>query len=195
MKESGLNFQFDATWYVKKYDETDYYLGLSGRGFSAVDFVGLWRDEVVFIEVKNYRNRPADQLARTRKKLLGNPPPLAMVFEEKIQESIEGIDLIGKALQRRWLSRRLYPLFKYPKLRPYLLRDKRLFWMHIDQKIKAKPEAVRLVLWMELPDELEILRAPLITALHSKLQSHFRAIEVACLEQHPFGESVKITLD
>ncbi len=195
MKESDLNFQFDATWHVKKYDATDYYLALSGKDFSAVDFVGLWHDEVVFIEVKNYSNRPADQLARTREKIFGNPPPLVKVFEEKVGESIEGIDLIGKALRRRWVTRKKYQLLQYLKLRPYLLRDKRLFWMYIDQKIKAQPEAVRLVLWMELPEELEQGRDTFEAALQAQLNPLFRQIKVASSEQHPFGKSVKVRVE
>ncbi len=192
MQESGLDFQFDARWRVEKYDETDYYQALSGRGFSAVDFVGLWCDEVVFIEVKNYRNRPADQLERTREKIEGETPPLVQIFDEKVWETLEGIELIGKALRRRWWYRQYYKLLSYPALKARLLRSKRLFWMYVDEKIQTDTSAVRLVLWMELPDALATERANVATALKRQLEADFQQIEMASQAQHPFGDSLSV---
>lgn len=192
MIESDLQFQFDATWLIKKYDNNRYYKIISGKGLSAVDFVGLWKEEVVFIEVKNYRNRPIQEFGRTRSKVEGMPPPLVAIFKEKVEESIQGISVIRTYLRRKWVYSLLDNALSYSIGRWLVLRSEQLFWMYIDQKIKATPKAVRLVLWLELPDELEGARSNLRDCLKKTLADDFSLVEIACQEAHPFGESLKI---
>lgn len=53
--ESNYTFTFDKHWKVVKYDDHPYFRILSGRSFSGVDFVGIYRNEKLYIlEIKNY---------------------------------------------------------------------------------------------------------------------------------------------
>ena len=57
-QESGLEFNFDNNWVLKKYDSHPFYKSLSGANLKAVDFIGIWKNEIlVLIEVKNYKIR------------------------------------------------------------------------------------------------------------------------------------------
>lgn len=178
LQESGLLFRFDEDWQVKKYDATPYYLVMSGLGMSAVDFVAFWKEEVVLIEVKNYQNRPENQLAPNRAKLEGVSPPLVAIFEEKVRETLQGISIIHRALARRWWYPILRKLLAYPRLHPFLLRSERLFWLYMDVYILANPDKVRLVLWLELAEVLEDLRPTFTAKLSTSLKANHPKVEI-----------------
>lgn len=194
LQESDLQFQFNKEWRIKKYDATDYYLAISGSGMSAVDFVGLWRNTVVFIEVKNYRNRPQSELTRSQSKLTGDMPPLVSTFAEKVRESIVGISVIRKFLLRKWIYKHMDKLLTYPRLLPYLLGFEQLFWMYLDRKIKANPAQVHLILWLEVPEELQPMTYSFRHKLVAELSSQFNKVEVGNVEmKHLFDGSISTT--
>lgn len=192
LTESDLIFRFNEEWQIRKYDATSYYLAISGTGMSAVDFVGLWRGEVVFIEVKNYRDRPEKELERTLAKISGDEPVLLQKFEEKVRESIVGISVIRKFLLRKWIYRVVDRLLHYPRFLDHLLRFERLFWMYLDQKIKSNPRQVHLVLWLELPRVLEHERVAFQTLLVNELSKDFDHMKVVDTTTNHFEDSIEV---
>ncbi|NJK82806.1 MAG: hypothetical protein HC912_02335 [Saprospiraceae bacterium] len=68
----------------QKYDQHHYYKGMSGVGLSAVDFIALPKEGLMlFIEVKNYCNRPNTQLAHMTTLLTNKENGLAASLSKK----------------------------------------------------------------------------------------------------------------
>jgi len=158
--ESNLQFDFHPDWKVRKYDEHPFYQAMSGAGMSAVDFVGIHRTGKLFLmEVKNYKSRSERENIRTVEKLDGASPLLLEILEEKMEETQKGIQAISQYLNRKWWYRTRFRLLNHPLLQKYLLSADRLFWMKADQLLQHFLDEVQLVLWLELPTELEHQRA------------------------------------
>ena len=101
--EGALLFDFGGGWIVEKYDDHHGYrqgierlkdraqLDVGGRvhalelGTKAVDFVGLWANEVHFIEVKDFRGHRIENKQRIR------DGDLAVEVAVKVRDTIAGI--------------------------------------------------------------------------------------------------------
>ncbi|MEM6697956.1 MAG: hypothetical protein AAF599_06145, partial [Bacteroidota bacterium] len=165
-RESNLQFQFNANWTVRKYDEHPFYQAMSGAGMSAVDFVGVHPlGQLLLMEVKNFNNRSERENLRTLEKLEGESPLLLEILEEKIEETQKGIRAISQYLHRKWWYRTRFQLLDRPIFQKRLLQIDRLFWMKASQILQNFPNQVQIVLWLELPDEMEHKRAILQTHL------------------------------
>lgn len=168
--ESNYQFRFSKDWKVKKYDTHPYYIHLSGVGLSAVDFVGInGQGEIFLLEVKNYKNRPVNQLERTKEKLTGTPPLLALQFIEKVEETIKGIHAIYAHLKRSWWYRFWFTTFQSSILKKQRLRHDRIYWMYASSIIRNQSDKVNLLLFLELPTPYESYRA----SLTNHLTQHF----------------------
>jgi hypothetical protein len=85
--EGNLKFSFDASWQVVKYDDSSLYRKGVGilRGTKAVDFIGLQKETVFFIEVKDFRGHRIENQNR----LIGGD--LAIEIGQKVRDSVAGL--------------------------------------------------------------------------------------------------------
>ena len=125
-EESGIVFQYDPqnTWIVK-YDDHRYYKWIKGRGLKGVDFLILQKNGPLYLlEVKNYKqskNHPVEVF----------PDNLADHLLSKQKDTIKGIKVAAKVIQRKWW----YIFFKEFSTWSYLtdhLRPDWMFWLLAD---------------------------------------------------------------
>ena len=175
--ERYIEFEFNRRWRIQKYDSHTYYLGMSGLNMKAVDLVGVKDGNMVYlIEVKNFVDMPASQIARTKEKLEGNPCELVLNFQAKISNTIKGIAIIETYLKRkpilrfwmRWLMR-----WKAGYSWMTFLPD-RVFWLFVAQLIQQRQ--VVLALYILLPKELESYRTSIREALHTQMPNYVTRI-------------------
>ena len=85
--EGSLQFTFDASWNVFKYDDTpDYRKGIGALPETkAVDFIGVQRHVLFFIEIKDFRGHRIENQDRLLK---GH---LAIEIGQKVRDSIAGL--------------------------------------------------------------------------------------------------------
>ena len=80
-EESDLVFHFNQDWVVRKYDEHRFYKTISGLGMKGVDFIGIFKaEQVVFIEIKNYRIRYEGKTLQPLYDVFDAPGNLAKLF-------------------------------------------------------------------------------------------------------------------
>ena len=134
-QESGWQFEFDDDWQVKKFDSHRYYLSLSGSGFKGLDFIAIKpNQQLLLIEVKNYRDQ--------------EPPrsqDLAEIFNQKLMDSLEVMNIVQKYYERNWSYRVSKPIIKkYPT---YF--GEKGFWTEaLDLVEQHKSHAI---LWLDAP--------------------------------------------
>jgi len=91
-QESGLTFQFNEDWVVNKYDEHRYFRRLAGEGLKGVDFLGIYKkEELVLIEVKNYRIRYKEKPPTAIYNIIENPEILAEKIQKKAEDTLKAI--------------------------------------------------------------------------------------------------------
>ena len=190
--ESNLQFKFNSNWKIKKYDEHPFYQAMSGVGMSAVDFVGIHPSEkLLLMEVKNFKSRSEKENLRTLEKLEGDSPLLLEILEEKVEETQKGIQAISQYLHKKWWCRTRFQLLDHPALQSYLLSIDRLFWMKAHQILRDFPNQVQLILWLELPEEMEAQRKFLQENLS---KNHFESLpnaKIWSIERHDTFVEVK----
>ncbi|MEM8524166.1 MAG: hypothetical protein AAGG68_05970 [Bacteroidota bacterium] len=190
--ESNLQFHFHDNWTVRKYDEHPFYQAMSGVGMSAVDFVGIHPSGKLFLmEVKNFNNRSERENLRTLDKLEGDSPLLLEILEEKAEETQKGIRAISRYLHRKWWYRTRFKLLNSPTFQTYLLQIDRLFWMKAAQILEQFPNQVQVVLWLELPVEMEDQRAILRTHLSKYYMDTLPNATIWSIEQHDSFVEIK----
>ncbi len=152
-RESGLSFQFDAFWVVKKYDAHRYYSYLSGAGLKAIDFAGVREEKVYLFEVKNYSIRYEGKPFYKIYELINDPEQLVDTIVYKVQDTSRGIKIVHDYLSRKWLYRRLYPwLIKWP-LQNWG-KNTWWFWAKLYHMLEERQQAV-VVLWIEVDTQYE----------------------------------------
>ena len=186
--ESGLEFEFDDSWVVKKYDDHRFYKRLSGAGLKAVDFIGIWKGEILaLIEVKNYKIRFQDLKQLPIQNILNDPDQLARAIIKKVEDSLKAIDAIHGAYCRKWWYRLFLPfinLFKkssadWP------------FWTTVHNLINDEKE-IWVVFWLESEFEQETLRKNLDLTISKGLDEFTDKTFVAEIDHHPFATSIKV---
>lgn len=87
-QESGINFCFQASWTVFKYDEHLSHKKVEKflKPTKAVDFLGIHNDKMYFVEVKNYREHTDDE--STQEVLQGNGEELMRRIAIKVRDTI-----------------------------------------------------------------------------------------------------------
>lgn len=187
--ESGLDFEFDDSWVVKKYDDHRFYKRLSGVGLKAVDFIGIWKEEIlVLIEVKNYKIRYQDLKQLPIQNILNDPDQLSIAIINKVEDSLSAIDAIHTAYCRKWWYRLFLPfinLFKkssadWP------------FWTMVHNLIDKEQE-IWVVFWLESEFKQDALRKNLEITISKGLDEFTDKVFVSNINQHPFTTSIKVS--
>ncbi len=166
--ESNFVFEFGKTWSVISFDQHKYFKMLSGHGLSGVDFVAFSKEEVLLIEVKNYKRRPQSPKPPDISDLLGNPPPLAHAFQEKIQDSLQIFRVIEAYFQRKWWFSGYKKLVGIWKGFQFLHPDV-YFWIQLFEQICKQENSTTAILFLEVesqypelnPDELHQMQLQL----------------------------------
>lgn len=99
--ESRVRLDFDATWTIVAFDQTNYFKALAGQGLRGVDFVGFREQTLYLIEIKNYS--PAKKMKRYR--YGADPGELVVQLHEKFVDSQRIVRIIESTLQRHLLYR------------------------------------------------------------------------------------------
>lgn len=162
-QESGLEFCFDDSWHVQAYDKHRFYQGLSGKGLSGVDFIGLHEGRLYLFEVKNYRRRQVWQTANPFDQIRAAPEGLAQAISKKVSDTLLGIDAIGQYYHRKLLFRWLEPW-----LLSHIPADwEWAFWARV-YALAANPRHITIVLWLETERPQRELRVMLRDQLAEK---------------------------
>ena len=170
LQESRLQFTFPEDWIVKRFDTTPAYRSLSGHGLKGVDFISLTPDDGIWlIEVKNYRGWGGQ--AATVAPI--DPCILAEQCYQKFADSERLIDLVYRAMQKKWWGRiklLTYRLFTRP--RP---SSPHWFWNEAARRLAGRDQ-VGWLAWLEGLDETE--RAKCSDELFARCPG--RRVSVAC---------------
>jgi len=154
-KESGLHFIFSKRWQVLKYDEHRFYGYLSGSGFKGVDFIGILdQKHLVLMEVKNYHERLHSDTSKPIDSLLADPESFAESYSRKFSDTFQLIEIIRQYYARKWWYQRIRPIIFKVLPQKYLIKTNWGFWNLLIKLIEEKTEKINLVLWLELPPEL-----------------------------------------
>jgi len=126
--ESRLKFTFDKNWKVFKLDENiDCKLIKKLDGTKDVDFLGILKENIYFIEVKNFRNYMLEN--QDKLKNFGNS--LMIEVAQKVKDSLACI-IGGKRNS---------------------IKDK-LLWNNILNFVNDEQKVINVILWLEL-DNIE----------------------------------------
>lgn len=146
--ESDIAFTFGEDWVVKKYDDHAYYDILSGYGIKGVDFIGIYKNERLYlIEVKNYHKRSYSPVAPDLSDLKGVSPPLAADMHDKIGDSLRLIKIVNKYLARKWWYK--ISLFLKNTTRSQTIKKDWHFWNRV-RELSENAQNVFPILWLEM---------------------------------------------
>ncbi|MBR9920060.1 MAG: hypothetical protein GYB31_04415 [Bacteroidetes bacterium] len=148
-EESGLRFEFSDQWVVRKYDSHNYYRGLSSVGMKAVDFIGIFQEKAVLIEVKNY----GQQSPLKAIEILNNPDSFIEHMLQKVEDTRVGIRAIHGYFMRNWWYRKLYPRLLRLPLRRWN-RASWVFWAQLYHLV-WEAEDLEVIFWFEFLERYE----------------------------------------
>lgn len=153
--ESAYKFVFDQDWKVIKFDEHRFYLTLSGLSFSGMDFVGIHKETLYLIEVKNYNQYSG-------KKIVKEIDEFVNALKEKIKDTLQLFSIIHKYHQRRFLYRSLYPLVnKFPSL-----NKEWHFWTRLNT-LSTNRSKVHFLLFIDSDFDNDLLKSKLLGQLEN----------------------------
>lgn len=170
-KESGLVFQFPASWTVFKYDEHRFYSYLSGSGLKGIDFIAIHGNELILIEVKNYTDRIVKENFDPMKGLLSEPETYVEHYWRKFEDTFRLLDIIELYYHRKWWYRLIFQRFKTLFSKKETIKTETGFWSRAIEILQTM-EGVRLVLWLELAPSFDSQEAQ---ELHDYFQKALRA--------------------
>lgn len=162
-EESGLFFAFSDAWEVRPFDDHEYYRWVSGLGVRGVDFVGIYQDKLVLLEVKNYRRRAGMGASDAFQAVRDNPEAFAEKMSEKVSGSIRCMRAVNSSYQRRWWFswfERLPDRWKRRSPRSY-------FWYTVAEMTHDTSNCI-FILWLEADTNTQ--------ATEQKLQQRLREI-------------------
>lgn len=170
--ESDLLFTFSDQWQIKSFDRHPFYQALAGQGLKGVDFIGVLNGEqVVLMEVKNYRVRFPTAIPPIQNKLTGASPAIVATMRRKATDTQRVLRVIRKYYQKRWWLRPARWLLRKLPLR-YQLGIEWLFWLWVEDKV-ARGDFT-LALWMELDDTYDSFDAIQLRQLRKRVQRQLR---------------------
>jgi hypothetical protein len=187
-RESDINFIFDDSWLVYRFDQHRYYRGFSGAGLKGVDFLALRNDDqLVLMEIKNYNPRGPWKRGNTLTEIIAEPDILVQHFTAKIKDTLLAVDAIRQYWQRRWWRRILWKIFSHlhPRYHEYA------FWQRVCTHVRH-PEQCVAVLWLESTDIDQALREKLRQRLSEKLRDYCSSVMVCDYRHQPFGHSLQV---
>lgn len=170
VRESGLDFHFPPGWTVRKYDDHNFYKGLSSAGLKAVDFIVLTADgQVWLIEVKNYLSR--SRQGKTYHARVKASKRLATAVHRKFEDSLHAIRVINRYYERKWW----YRLLRHLPRGWRTWQADHGFWAETYDRI-SNGHPPRLLIWLELEER----------------RKNYRTRFYATLRQLLAGESVEL---
>lgn len=190
-KESDMEFNFGADWLVKKYDEHDYFKLLSGHGLKGVDFIGIYKNESLFlIEVKNYRKRSYSPVDPDWSALQDDSPALGAQLHSKVEDSLKLIRIVNKYLSTRWWFKVAYYIRRVFK-KESIQKDWH-FWTKVGELVQ-EPENVNPVLWLEVTPKLYEQSELTIINLTTRLQNAYakekslptQSLQIVSIKEQP----------
>lgn len=183
--ESGLVFQFDKNWVVKKYDDHRFYKRVSGAGLKGIDFISASNQEPVILwEVKNYVNRHPSVQEENRRKLLEETEEFISDMVQKVEDTFVAINAIHKYYMRRWWFKLLYPIFyRFP-----IQKSDWIFWNKINVWIED-PKNVVFYLWLEAE---EVDQDYIQEQLQDRLETWALQVRVINLATPLFPNSIQV---
>jgi len=187
LEESSLLFTFSDAWNIRSFDDHRYYRWLSGLGFRGVDFVGIYQNKLVLIEVKNYRRREGMSRADAFQAVRNAPAAFALKMVEKVEDSLRIVRAVNSSYQRRWW----FPLFL--RLPDGLKRwyPQSYFW-HTASKLAANPANCVFVLWLDADSDTIKVEKEIIETLMNNLTDKTHQITLAGQKNNPFATDVRV---
>lgn len=162
--ESGLLFDFEDSWNLIKYDTHRYYLTLSGRSFSGVDFAGFHNDNLYLIEVKNFYQYNQNGVIK-------DVEAFSIEVAEKIKDTIRLIELIHKYHTRKWMYRLLFPVVRrFPRW-----NNDWLFWTAMARNI-SEGKNTHFVLYILADHSVRLIRHNIKEALEDDVGEYVKLI-------------------
>jgi hypothetical protein len=167
-RESDIIFQFNENWVVNKYDEHRYFQRLAGAGLKGVDFLGIYnKEELVLIEVKNYRIRYKEKAPTEIYHILENPEVLVEKIKQKSEDTLRAIRVINKLYQRNWFYKLWMPILKLLRNTPFTVNTW-LFWTRAQVLIETGK--FKVILWLENEEEYEIFSKEDVLSFRDRVQ-------------------------
>lgn len=185
--ESGLHFNFDKQWVVKKYDAHKFFASLAGEGFKGVDFIAINDCQLLLMEIKNYRRRQSWQTENPFQAVIDQPDEFVVDMAYKAEDTLKALEIIRKYyLRKRWYRffKRLQSFIPFPNL-------DWLFWTRA-YLLARERKNVCFILWLETENGQQQLRGQLQKQLSLKLQPFTDKAYIANCDNHPLQESVLV---
>jgi len=167
LEESGIQFEFDQQWLLRRYDVHNFYQGLSGAGLKGVDFIGILHYEHLYlIEIKNYRSHGHPKRRKAVLEALRAQDRLQQQLVQKVEDTLTAVRAISTYYQRKFSYRLLLPLLR----KGYYPAGNWRFWS-LAYELYLSLDRVTFVLCMEVDPEFVELRQHIWTSLHQRLDS------------------------
>jgi len=193
--ESDLVFDFDdSAWIIKKYDDHQYYNKLRGAGLKGVDFIGIYKQEtVVFIEVKNFRDR--NPYYREPFAVLKETNLFITKMADKLVDTFRATTAIAAFLRKKWWYRLFLKVEKFIPSQWYIRQDW-AFW-HIVHQLAAQRSNICFVLWLEIEERISDkgkidLSLHIDKQLEKELAEFTDKVVVASVEQPVYVDDLKV---
>lgn len=188
-QESGLRFDFDHYWTVRKYDTHRFFQGFSGVGLKGVDFIAVREANLILLEVKNYCKRQPWQPENPFERISEAPEDFARRIAKKYLDTLRALRAIGTYYRRQWGFRLLRPLL----LRWPGTRSDWAFWAQVDAYLQSGQPVVA-VLWLETEQEQAAFREVLQQSLETLLEGKVKAVQIRNLKTKPYPEGIRVSL-
>ena len=188
-EESGLQFEFDTRWVVRKYDAHRFFQGFSGAGLKGVDFIALSGDTLLLLEVKNYRRRQEWQTENPFDRIREAPEVFAGHMADKFLDTLRALQAIGTYYRRKWSFRLLRPLLLQ---RPGAGSDW-AFWAQVDAHLQAG-QPVIAVLWLETERDQAAFHERLGQSLKNLLKDTVQEVKVYHLAKGQLPEGIQVRI-
>ncbi|MEQ8706566.1 MAG: hypothetical protein RIC19_21725 [Phaeodactylibacter sp.] len=187
-EESGLRFDFDARWAVRKYDAHRFFQGFSGAGLKGVDFIALHGSTLILLEIKNYQRRQRWQTENPFDPILAAPGSFANHMASKYLDTLRALRAIGTYYHRQWLFRLLHPvLVRLPGRKMDWV-----FWARVDQHLR-EGRPVTALLWLETEPKQTDFLATLKVAITPLLRASVATFQIVNLEGAQIPEGITVT--
>lgn len=186
-EESGLIFTFSEAWNVHPFDDHKYYRWLSGLGFRGVDFIGVYQEKLVLMEVKNYRRREGMSDYDAFQKVREAPLEFAQKMVKKVKDSLEVVSAVNGSYRRKWW----FPWYlRLPA--SWKRRSPKSYFWHIVSELADDPDSCIFVLWLDADSETKNVEEEIQKTLSLNLNGIVGTVIMAGQKEHPFGMDIGV---
>jgi len=142
-QEGKLQFTFNESWLVRKYDAHTFYQGFSGVGLKGVDFIAVRPRELLLIEVKNYRHIRNGRRRAAVAQVLEDPERIGRSIAQKGEDTLKAIRAIRTYYLRKWDYRWSAHFLK----RFWWQWSDRSFWTQVAAQADV-PDRISFLIWL-----------------------------------------------